>query len=195
MRNKPIVLLSFLPALAYWILEETATVEIAVAGGMGLAIIEFYLEKKLTGHIHNISKLNFLLIIVLGSFSLYFKEGLLFKLQPFFTGLFFGGALLVFAMRKKSLMMDFLKGMQRQTPPEWVIMRLERDLGFFMLAYGIFMAYVAVKMNTGEWLFYKTGGFYLCFAFFALIDLFFIRKKAINLSKKSQLFQQFGNRK
>lgn len=86
MKKNNLFLISFLPALLYWYLEETQTVEIAIIGGLSLAVLEIGFEKLFFKHIHSISKLNFLIILILGPISLIGKDGVWFKLQPFFTG-------------------------------------------------------------------------------------------------------------
>ena len=99
--SRPYFLLSFLPAIAYWLLETYSTLEIALVGGIFLGLIEMGLEKKFTGHVHTISKLNVALIVVLGGVSLIAQEGIFFKLQPTFTGLALA-SFLIFKKFKKT---------------------------------------------------------------------------------------------
>ncbi len=177
-KNRPFFILSFLPAIAYWLLEENASIELAVSGGIGLALVEFLIEKKFLGKIHSISKLNFFLILLLGGTSLIFKDGLMFKLQPFFTGIVMGGVFLFKTIRlKSSYMNELMQDVQTNPPPRWMLLILERDLGFFMFFYGCFMAYVAINLSTGNWLFFKTIGFYIAFIIFMAIELLIIRLK------------------
>jgi len=74
-QGKPYFLLSFIPAVAYWLLETYTTLEIALIGGILLGIVEMILEKYFTGHVHTLSKVNLALIVILGGFSMVAKEG------------------------------------------------------------------------------------------------------------------------
>ncbi len=184
MKNqKHFFLMSFLPAIAYWYLETHYDLKTALIGGLLLAVIEIILEKVFTKHVHAISKFNFYLILVLGSIGLVGDEGIWFKLQPFFTGLLMGGYLLFRASRGNSLMIETMEGTgQRIHLPEFIEM-VEKHLARFLIAYGFFMAYIAIYQNTDTWLFFKTGGFYIvCFIFFGM-EMFFMRRKMKGMSK------------
>ena len=75
-------LISFLPAILYWYLETKYPVKIALIGGIVLSIAEIIFEKLYIGHVHQLSKFNFGLIVFLGGFSLIEENGVWFKLQP-----------------------------------------------------------------------------------------------------------------
>jgi intracellular septation protein len=182
--NKKFFLISFLPALAYWYLEENYSLQVALAGGMFLALTELTLEKIFTQHIHSISKLNFFLILFLGMISFLGEDGIWFKLQPFFTGLFLGPLLIVKTYRGGSYMMEMMESMGQAMPPKEIIISLERHSGAFLLGYGCFMAFVAFKMSTEQWLFYKTAGFYIAFAFFFVIEMVLMRRQARKLYRR-----------
>ncbi len=174
--QKPYFLLSFLPALAYWYLETYHSLEIALIGGVILGVIEILFEKKFSGHVHTLSKLNLSLIVVLGGVALIAKEGLFFKLQPTFTGVAVGGYLIFKKIRNESLMLEMLRDLN-QTPPLPVAFyrTLEWHLCVFLLAFAAFMAWVAVRETTAVWLFWKTGGFYLAFGGFLVVEILFLR--------------------
>jgi intracellular septation protein len=174
--QKPYFLLSFLPALAYWYLETYYTLEIALIGGIFLGILEMVLEKKITGHVHTLSRLNLILIIILGGISLVAKEGIFFKLQPTLTGL----ALSAFLIRKKikneSLMMEMFKDMKQTPPlPENFYRKIEWHLSLFLIGFASFMAWVALKESTVTWLFWKTGGFYMAFGGFMIVEIIYLQ--------------------
>lgn len=174
--NKQLFWASFLPAMAYWYLEENYSLQIALAGGLILAVIEMSVEWILTKHVHTLSRFNFFLILILGGIAFAFQEGIWFKLQPCFTGLLMGGYLLYRLFKKESLMVETMKSMHSHPLPDVIIMRLERDLSVFLIAYGVFMAFIAVYAQTGTWLFYKTGGFYIISIIFFAIEMFLIRR-------------------
>jgi intracellular septation protein len=176
--QKSFFLISFLPALAYWYLEENYPLEIALAGGLTLAVLEMVLEKIFTKEVHTLSRLNFILILVLGGISLLFKEGIWFKLQPFFTGLFLGGYLLISLRKGKSLMVEMSK-INSQKMPENALIWLEKKLAYFLLFYGFFMAGVGIWFSTSTWLFFKTLGFYIASILFMIGSIIYMRKKLI----------------
>ncbi|AYF45438.1 intracellular septation protein A [Halobacteriovorax sp. BALOs_7] len=177
MKKNNLFLISFLPALLYWYLEETQTVEIAIIGGLSLAILEIAFEKIFFKHIHSISKLNFVIILILGPISLIGKDGVWFKLQPFFTGIFLSSFLIFNLKRGKSLMLTMMKDMEKKVPmPEFIMEKIEYHLAFFLLINGIFMGYLAIYETTSTWAFFKSIGFYLVFLVFLVAEIFVIRK-------------------
>lgn len=177
--SKQLFWLSFLPAIAYWLLEEYTTLEIALMGGMALALIECCVEKYFSGHLHAMTKLNVLLILGLGGVSYFARDGVWFKLQPFFTGYAMGGFLLWKKWRKQSLMVEMFTdwGKTAPLPPE-IYKKMEWHLAVFFIAYSSWMFYAAIKLSTDQWLFWKTGGFYISFFVFVIIDMVFMRMSA-----------------
>lgn len=175
---------SFLPAIAYWYLEDNYSLQIALIGGLILAVLEMSLEWILTKHIHTLSKFNFALILILGGISLIASEGIWFKLQPFFTGLLMGGYLLYRIYKKESLMVEMMKSMHSHPMPDEITIFIERNMSIFLIAYGVFMAFIAIYTPTDTWLFFKTGGFYIVTIIFFIIQMIFIRKKLKRIHSK-----------
>jgi intracellular septation protein len=174
--QKPYFLLSFLPALAYWYLETYYTLEIALIGGIVLGVLEMILEKKFTGHVHTLSKLNIALIVILGGISLLAKEGLFFKLQPAFTGIAIASFLIFKKIKKQSLMLEMLNDLKQKPPmPDEVYKTMEWHMCIFLIGFACFMAWVAVKESTTTWLFWKTAGFYIVFGGFMVIEMIYIQ--------------------
>lgn len=174
--QKPYFLLSFLPALAYWYLETYYTLEVALIGGILLGVVEMLIEKKISGHVHTLSKLNLGLIVVLGGISLIAREGLFFKLQPALTGAALSSFLVFKKVKNESLFLEMLKDMKQRPPlPEEIYKKLEWHMCLFLIAFAVFMAWVAVKESTATWLFWKTGGFYIAFGGFIVIEMFYLR--------------------
>ncbi len=182
--QKPYFLLSFLPALAYWYLETYYSLEIALVGGILLGIIEMILEKKFTGHVHTLSKLNIALIVILGGVSLIAKEGVWFKLQPTFTGLALSSYLLFKKFKKQSLMLEMLEDMKQKAPlPPEIYRIMEWHMCLFLIGFAFFMAWVALKDTTATWLFWKTGGFYIAFGGFMILEMIYIQWYSRRLKK------------
>ena len=125
-------------------------------------------------------KLNFYLILILGGIAFIANEGIWFKLQPAFTGVIMGSYMLMRLKRNDSLMIQMMKEMNNQNIPEKMILFLERNLSLFMLIYGLFMAFVAFKLSTDQWLFFKTGGFYILTGVFFVTQLVYLKLKRRN---------------
>jgi intracellular septation protein len=182
--QKPYFLLSFLPAVAYWYLETYYSLEVALIGGILLGIIEMLLEKKFTGHVHTLSKLNIALIVILGGISLIAKEGVFFKLQPTLTGLSLASFLVFKKLKKESLMVEMLKDMKQKPPlPEEIYKLMEWHMCVFLILFAGFMAWVALNETTATWLFWKTGGFYIAFGGFMVLEMVYIQWYARRLKK------------
>ena len=186
MNSKKFFLISFLPAIAYWYLEENYNLKIALIGGIILCTLELSLEKIFTKHIHSLSKMNFGLIVGLGTISLLAQDGIWFKLQPCFTGLIMGGLFYINTYKGKSYMYEIMESMDNNHMPKQFIVLLEKHMGIFLFSYGLFMAIVAFNLSTSKWLFFKTAGFYIIFLIFSIIDIFYIRSKI----KKEMLFKE-----
>lgn len=179
-RTPPYFLLSFIPAVAYWLLETYSTLEVALVGGIILGLVEMLLERKFTGHVHTLSKLNISLVVVLGAISLIAREGVWFKLQPTLTGISLAGFFIYKKIRKESLIYQMLVDMktpQTKMLPEEVYEMMEWHLCLFLIVFAGWMAHVALHEPTGTWLFWKTGGFYVAFVPFLLVEMIFIRQK------------------
>lgn len=172
-------ILSFIPALAYWLIEIFYSEQQALMAGVILAVLEVSLEKIFTKKVHSLSILNGSLMFILGGMGYFFKEGILFKLQPTFTGVIFFIALFFKTKRGESFFLEILEEMGRNVPPLFV-KETEKNLGFFMLIYGLLMAFIAFYFSTGIWLFFKTGGFYIASFLFILGNTFYLRKRLLS---------------
>ena len=172
----PYFLLSFIPAAAYWILELYFTLEIALMGGMIIGVIEMAFEKKISGHVHTLSKLNVALILILGGVALVAQEGIWFKLQPTFTGVAVASFLAFQKWRNKSIMHQMLIDMRQPVPlPMELYKLIEWHLAVFLLGFAVFMGYVAVYQSTSRWIFWKTAGFYIVFGAFLFGEMIYLK--------------------
>lgn len=177
--SKHFFLISFLPAIAYWYLEENYSLKIALIGGVILSLVEITLEKIFTSHVHKISFFNFLLILFLGLLSFLGDDGIWFKLQPAFTGVFMGTYFIYHSYKNQSLMLEMMQSMNHsRIPPEKLLLFMEKWLGIFVFFYGLGMAMIAFFCETSIWLFWKTGGFYLSSIVFFLIVMIYVRSHA-----------------
>ncbi len=152
--------LSFLPALAYWWLESSQPLHIALGVGMGLGVLEAIAEKIFTGKVHTLSRLNLGLMVLLGGLALWEDEGVWFKLQPTFTGTVCGSYLSWRIWRGRPLLAEAMHEMGQTLP----IPASE-------------MAYWALWGTTAQWAFWKTGGQYLSFGLFMAAELWVMRRR------------------
>jgi intracellular septation protein len=194
--SKNFFLISFLPAFAYWYLEANYPLQIALAGGMILAILEVTLEKYFTKHVHTLSKFNFFLIVFLGLISLLGDEGIWFKLQPFFTGLWMSGFMGYRLWRGEGMLLEMMKSMPqgKKQLPDFIMKNMEKHVCLFFFIYALFMAFVAIAKTTDTWLFFKTIGLYIVFGIFMFFEFFFIRyqiKKMVEHQKKADILKKF----
>ena len=177
-RPTPFYWLSFLPALAYWWLEENTSLETALIGGIGLSVLEIAGEKWFSGKVHTLSRLNFGLIVFLGVISLIAREGIWFKLQPTLTGYILGSWLAWTLYRGSSFLEQAMAEMGRPWPlPRELLIGFEKHICLFLFSYGSFMAYWALEGTTSQWAFWKTGGQYLAFGVFVGIEMLWLRFK------------------
>lgn len=176
-KSKGFFLLSFLPAIAYWLLEDHYPVRVALGVGLALAVIEILIEKIWLKRVHSLTKFNFLILMLLGSLSLMGDDGIWFKLQPAFTGVGVAGFLIFQRKRGTSLIQEMQQDFPQKIPvPPELTKRLEMHMAAFMFSYGSFMGFVAFKLSTDLWLFYRTIGFYIAGAIFFGAEIIFMRR-------------------
>ncbi len=196
--SKNFFLLSFFPALVYWYLENNYSFKVAITGGLICAIVELLLEKKFTGHLHQMSKLNFYLIIFLGFLSFLGEEGFWFKLQPAITGVVIGVYLLWKVKYSDGLFYEMIVSFnEKKVPPKEIINTMEYHSSFLFISYGVFMGFIAYLTTTETWLFFKTIGFYIIFILFMGIEVIIIRfkiNKMIKFQSKREVLQRFNQK-
>lgn len=177
--QKNFFLISFLPALVYWYLEGNYPIRVAITGGLILAVAEITFEKFYTKHVHTLSKFNFFLIAFLGALSLLGEDGVWFRLQPAFTGVGIAGFMIYRLIAGDGLMVEMMQSMPNRPDPEkvptFLFKTMEKHMVFLFGGYGLFMVFVALKLSTDQWLFWKTLGFYITFGVFTVIELFYLR--------------------
>ncbi|MBF0207786.1 MAG: septation protein IspZ [Oligoflexia bacterium] len=175
-------IISFLPAIAYWYLEANYPVKVAVVGGFLLSLVEISFEKYTSGKLHQISKLNFFLMVLMGALSFAEENGIWFKLTPGITSVCMGIFLLInIYFRKVSILMEmnekFLcaRTKSRPIPMSSENLKLffgaiERHLAIFFIFYGVVLLLLAVWGKTSTWVFFKTAGFFISFLFFLVFE-------------------------
>lgn len=185
-----IFLISFLPAVLYWYLETKYPVKIALIGGIALSIAEIIFEKFYTGHVHQLSKFNFFLILFLGGFSLMEENGIWFKLQPSLS-LWAVAAYMAYKLKKgtgfmKEMMMDMNPDGPR--PPDVIMLQMERNLVILFFLYGILMGILAIWFHTSYWVFFKTAGLFIILGIFMVFQGFWNRRTMRKLQEELSKF-------
>lgn len=176
-------ILSFLPAMAYWYLEDHYSMNIAIIGGLILGVVEIIFERVFFSKVHSISKLNFILIILLGLIGLLDQNGLWFKLQGSFSSIFLGLFLLWNTHKEKSLFHEFLEDMNKKAPPKEFLLKLETHLAIFFFGYSLVFLYVTLKWSTGNWLLFKSFGPFGMMLIFFVFEYVYLRR----LVRKGQI--------
>ncbi|MBF0297604.1 MAG: septation protein IspZ [Oligoflexia bacterium] len=199
--SKNFFLISFLPALAYWYLEEHYPIKIAVTAGIILSVVEISLEKYFSKEVHTISKFNFFLIITLGALSLFENSGVWFKLTPAITSV----AIAIFFLYQfrigKSVMGDIMIEMIKAKKHPLTQLasievlrdcfrKMERDMAYLCLFYGVFMMCIALWASSDKWIFFKTIGLYIFFAIFMIAEFVAFRFK-IKRQQEKYLIDQY----
>ncbi len=184
-----IFLISFLPAVLYWYLETKYPVKIALIGGIALSIAEIVFEKIYTGHVHQLSKFNFFLILFLGGFSLMEEDGIWFKLQPTLSlwavSFYMGIKLKKGSGFIKEMMMDINPDSPK--PPDIILRQMEINLTILFFFYGIFMAILAKWFQTAYWVFFKTAGLFIVMGVFMFFQAFWNRRAIRKIQSSGHL--------
>lgn len=177
-------LISFLPAILYWYLESQYPVKTALIGGIALSVAEILFEKIYSGHVHQLSKFNFFLIIALGGFSLMEEDGIWFKLQPSLSL----WAVAVYMGLKLKKGTGFFKEMMQEMrpdaahPPDFIMKSMERNMIIMFGCYGILMGVLAIWFPTSIWVFFKTAGLFVVMGIFMVIQMM-LNKRAIQKAR------------
>jgi intracellular septation protein len=178
-------LISFLPAILYWYLEANFPVKTALIGGIALSVAEILFEKIYIGHVHQLSKFNFFLIVALGGFSLMEEDGVWFKFQPALSLWAVAAYMFLKILKGGSFIREMMAEAKPEAPmpPEIIFKSMERNMVILFLVYGLWMAWLAIWGTTSMWVFSKTGGFFIVLALFLPIQFLANRK----ILKKEQL--------
>jgi len=184
--NNPFVIISFLPAVAFVIFDSFLPVREALIASISLSVLEIIAEKIFLGHVHKLSIVNFILVIIFGSVSLIEEDSLWFQLQGTFMGVAIASVLLYRLYRGKSLMKELLGEMNLpQRPPEDILKMLEFHMCFFFLVHAALNAVIALYCPIAWWKVFKIGGFYALMVPYMVVEIILIRRKAKAMAPKN----------
>ena len=181
-------LISFLPAILYWYLESQYPVKTALIGGITLSVIEVLFERFYSGHVHQLSKFNFFLIVALGGFSLMEEDGIWFKLQPSLS-LWAVAAYMGLKLKNgKGFFKEMMMEMRPDAvhPPDFIMKSMEKNMVIMFVFYGILMGIIAIWFPTSVWVFFKTAGLFIVMGIFMVIQMV-INKRAIQKVKDTSM--------
>ena len=181
-------LISFLPAILYWYLESQYPVKTALIGGIALSVAEILFERFYSGHVHQLSKFNFFLIVALGGFSLMEENGIWFKLQPSLS-LWAVSVYMGLKLRKgKGFFKEMMAEMRPDAPqpPDFIMKSMERNMVIMFACYGLLMGALALWFPTAVWVFFKTAGLFVVMGIFMVIQMF-LNKRAIKIARSETL--------
>lgn len=179
-------LISFLPAILYWYLESQYPVKTALIGGIALSVLEILFERFYVGHVHQLSKFNFFLIVALGGFSLMEENGIWFKLQPSLS-LWAVAVYMGLKLKKGS---GFFKEMMMEMrpdavhPPDYIMKSMEYNMVMLFVSYGILMGVLAMWFSTSLWVFFKTAGLFIVMGIFMMIQMT-LNKRAMKKARNN----------
>ncbi len=182
--RNPFVFLSFLPAVAFVIFDSFLPVKEALIASVCLSTIEIIAEKIFLGHVHKLSLVNFVLIVLFGGVSLLEEDSLWFQLQGTFMGVTIAAVLLFRLLRGKSLMEEMLSEMNLASRPPTEIMKMvEFHMCLFFLVHALVNAIIALYCPLSWWKFFKVGGFYALMLPYTVIEVILIRRRARALAQ------------
>lgn len=173
------LLLSFLPIVAFVIVDSFLGVRAAVVSAIVLAVLEVVYSLSVFGEIDGLTWGSFALVVVFGLVSFKTKNEMIFKFQPVCLGVVFGCVLLYMQFFQTPLLLIMVEKYRHLFPSEMqAVMKQEMylaTLGKCSLTLGVgcflhagIVAYAALKLNNWWWLFLRTMGFYLM-SFLAVI--------------------------
>lgn len=166
-----------LPVIAFTVVEEKyGTIWGIIAGmifGGGEIIYEYFTQKKVS----TITWGGNSLIIVLGAFSLFFKEGIWFKLQPAIMEFIFALVLWSSLLMKKSLLAAMAEKQGQQVPPivEVFMKAMTFRIGLFLLFQAALATWAAFEWSTEAWALLKGVGFTGSFIVYMIFEAFYLR--------------------
>lgn len=176
-----------LPVVAFAVLEDQFGVEAGLIGGMAFGVFEILYEWKSRGKVEALTWAGNLLILILGGVSLWFKDGIWFKLQPALIAFLLGTVLFSSVLADRPLMFEMARRQQeilmsgRGLAPE-VEAKLKRALSgltgrlalFLWIQAGIGL-WAALYAKTHVWAAIKGVGFTASLVVYLVVETLLLR--------------------
>ena len=149
---------------------------VVTAAFIPLMVLSSAILWKLTGHLSKMQVVTLVLVIVMGSLSVWLNDDRFFKMKPTLIYLLFGGVLGFGLLRGKSYLKVVMEDVLPMREEGWMIFT-KRLCGFF-LGLAVLNEAIWRTQSTENWVYFKT------FGLTAAVFVFFI--------SQSGLFQKYG---
>lgn len=168
-----------LPVIAFTVIEEKYGPHYGLIAGLIFGVGEIIYELVRYKKVSTTTWIGNGLLLGLGGISLFFNDGIWFKLQPAIMEFGMFGFLLISWMMKK----PFLKIMAEKQNPEMPEILKENlsgitfRLSFFFLIHAVIATYAAMYWSTEAWALLKGIGLTVTMILYMVIEMFWIRSK------------------
>lgn len=175
-----------LPVIAFTVIEEKYGPQAGLIAGLIFGVGEIIYELARYKKVSQITWIGNGLLLGLGLISLFFNDGIWFKLQPAIME--FG--MFVFLLGSWALKKPFLKIMVEKQNPE--IPQIMKDslsgitlrMALFFLAHAIIATYAAFYWSTEAWAVLKGIGLTVSMIVYMIGEMFWMRAKQRNYDSK-----------
>ncbi len=168
-----------IPLIAFTVIEDIYGVKAGLIAGLNFGFGEVIFELIKYKKVSLTTWLSNSLLFFLGMISLYFDDGLWFKMQPAMIE----GMMFIFLLGSWTLKKPFLKSMiEKQNPeiPENVKVAFSSitvRLSLFFLFHCLLAVYAALYWTTAQWALLKGVGLTVSLILYLVIEILFIRFK------------------
>ena len=168
-----------LPVIAYTIIEEKYGPKYGLIAGLILGGGEIIYELVRYKKVSTTTWIGNGLLLGLGSISLFFNDGIWFKLQPAIMEFGMFGFLLGSWALKKPFLQIMAEKQNPDMPPllKNNLSGLTLRLSFFFLAHALIATYAAFYWSTEAWAFLKGIGLFVTMIIYMVFEIFFMRYK------------------
>ena len=149
---------------------------VVTAAFIPLMVLSSAILWKLTGHLSKMQVVTLVLVIVMGSLSVWLNDDRFFKMKPTMIYLLFGGVLGFGLLRGKSYLKVVMEEVLPMRQEGWML--LTKRLCLFFLGLALLNEAIWRTQSTENWVYFKT------FGLTAGVFVFFI--------SQSGLFQKYG---
>ncbi len=166
-----------LPVIAYTVIEEKYGPKYGLIAGLVLGGGEIIYELVRHKKVSTTTWIGNGLLLGLGSISLFFNDGIWFKLQPAMMEFGMFGFLLGSWALKKPFLQIMAEKQNPHMPPllKNNLSGITLRLSFFFLAHAIIATYAAFYWSTEAWAYLKGIGLFVSMIVYMIAEMFFIR--------------------
>lgn len=168
-----------LPVIAYTVIEEKYGPKYGLIAGLVLGGGEIIYELVRYKKVSTTTWIGNGLLLGLGSISLFFNDGIWFKLQPAMMEFGMFGFLLGSWALKKPFLQIMAEKQNPDMPPllKNNLSGITLRLSLFFLAHAVIATYAALYWTTEAWAYLKGIGLFVSMIVYMIAEMFFIRRK------------------